>query len=120
MKRSYASAPTTKLLCSPYTLYAVLAVVRQAVRNFSLERTASEILRLLGEFNKQWALYRDHFDVLGKRIDDVRREYERLATTRTNMLERPMRKIELLRESSPMPEVAAAIEPEPQKGLLES
>ena len=105
------------ILCSPFTLYAVLAVVRQAVSNFSLERTASEILRLLGDFNKQWAAYKDRFEILGKRIDDVRREYENVSSTRTNMLERPMRKIELLSESTPMPEGIPAIEP--QKDLLE-
>jgi len=40
------------ILCSPFTLYAVLAVIRQAVENFNLEKTASEILTLLGEFSK--------------------------------------------------------------------
>ncbi len=103
------------ILCSPFTLYAVLAVVRQAVSNFSLERTASEILRLLGDFNKQWTAYKDRFEILGKRIDEARREYENISSTRTNMLERPMRKIELLRESTPMSEAAA-----PAKDLLES
>ncbi len=40
------------ILCSPFTLYAVLAVVRQSIENFNLERTASEILTLLMEFSK--------------------------------------------------------------------
>ena len=39
------------VLCSPLTLYAVLAVVRQAVDNFRLEKTSNEILALLGEFS---------------------------------------------------------------------
>jgi len=45
------------VVCSPLTLYAVLAVVRQAVDNFQLERTSSEILGLLGEFSRQWEKY---------------------------------------------------------------
>ncbi|HTK17808.1 MAG TPA: DNA recombination protein RmuC, partial [Acidimicrobiia bacterium] len=45
------------VLCSPLTLYAVLAVVRQAVDNFRLERTSSEILQHLGEFSLQWQKY---------------------------------------------------------------
>ena len=47
------------VLCSPLTLYAVLAVVRQAVDNFRLERTSNEILALLGEFSLQWEKYVD-------------------------------------------------------------
>jgi len=35
------------ILCSPITLFAILAVVRQAVENFSLQETASQILELL-------------------------------------------------------------------------
>ena len=50
------------VLCSPLTLYAVLAVVRQAVDNFRLERTSNEILALLGEFSRQWEKYSAQLD----------------------------------------------------------
>ena len=82
------------ILCSPFTLYAVLAVIRQTIENVNLERTASEILRLLAEFSKQWKLYKEKFKVMGDRIDAAKKEYDILATTRTNMLERPLRKID--------------------------
>lgn len=82
------------ILCSPFTLYAVLAVIRQTIENFTLERTASEILRLLAEFSKQWKLFKDKFKVMGDRLDAARKEYETLVITRTNMLERPLRKID--------------------------
>jgi DNA recombination protein RmuC len=86
------------ILCSPFTLYAVLAVIRQAVENFNLERTASEILRLLADFSKQWSMYKDKFKLMGERLDAAKKEYDAIATTRTNMLERPLRKIEELRQ----------------------
>lgn len=85
------------ILCSPFTLYAVLAVIRQAVENFNLERTASEILKLLGEFYKQWNTYKDKFKLMGERLDAARKEYDAIVTTRTNMLERQLKKIEDLR-----------------------
>jgi DNA recombination protein RmuC len=88
------------ILCSPSTLYAVLAVVRQAVENFSLEQTASEILKLLAEFSKQWALYKDKFRIMGERLDAARKEYDALTTTRSSALERPLRKIEDLRKQN--------------------
>lgn len=86
------------ILCSPFTLYAVLSVIRQAVENFNLERTASEILKLLGEFSKQWSAYKDKFRIMGERLDGAKKEYDSLITTRSNMLERPLRKIEDLRK----------------------
>jgi DNA recombination protein RmuC len=85
------------ILCSPFTLYAVLAVIRQAIENFNLERTASEILKLLGEFSKQWNAYKEKFRLMGERLDAAKKEYDILITTRTNMLERPLKKIEDLR-----------------------
>lgn len=86
------------ILCSPFTLYAVLAVIRQAVGNFNLEKTASEILMLLGEFSKQWGLYKERFEAMGKRLDDAKKEFDLLVTTRSNMLDRPLKKIDDLRK----------------------
>ncbi len=84
------------ILCSPFTLYAVLAVIRQTIENFNLERTASEILTLLAEFSKQWKAYKEKFKAMGDRIDAAKKEYDILVTTRTNMLERPLRKVDEL------------------------
>ncbi len=86
------------VLCSPFTLYAVLAVIRQSIENFNLDQTASEILKLLGEFLKQWENYKERFRVMGDRLDSAKKEYVALDTTRTNMLEKPLHKIEELRK----------------------
>jgi DNA recombination protein RmuC len=85
------------ILCSPITLYAILAVIRQAVDNFSLEKTAAQILSLLGTFYKQWDSFIRSFDKMGKRIDDVQKEFNHLTSTRRNQLEKPLRKIDDLR-----------------------
>ncbi len=85
------------ILCSPLTLYAILAVIRQAVDNFNLERTAGHILSLLGAFNKQWTLFIESMDKMGKKIDEARDEFDRLVSTRRNQLERPLKQIEELR-----------------------
>jgi DNA recombination protein RmuC len=86
------------VLCSPFTLYAVLAVIRQSIENFNLEQATAEMQILLGNFYKQWNLYKRSFDNMGKKIDEARREYEALVTTRTNKLEVPLRKIDELRK----------------------
>ncbi len=91
------------ILCSPITLFAVLAVIRQAVDNFSLERTSNEILGLFGSFKKQWQIFLSKFDLLGKKIVAVQEDYDALATTRRRQLERPLNKIEELRNEKSIP-----------------
>jgi len=85
------------VVCSPLTLYAVLAVVRQAVDNFQLERTSSEILALLGEFSRQWEKYATQLEKVQQRFEQVAKEYSSMMTTRHRALQRPLDKIEHLR-----------------------
>lgn len=88
------------ILCSPITLYAILAVIRQAVDNFNLEKTAAQIMSLLGAFNKQWNNFVNSMERMGKRIEDTQKEYYNLTSTRRNQLERSLRKIEDLRSQT--------------------
>ncbi len=85
------------ICCSPTTLFAVLAVIRQAVDSFSVEQTSNEILSLLGSFKKQWDEFIRKLESMGKRIDDLHGEFEVLNTTRKRQLERPLRRIEEIR-----------------------
>jgi len=101
------------ILCSPFTLYAVLAVIRQAIDNFNLEQTASEMLKLMGDFDKQWGAYKDKFRIMGERLEAARKEYDLLVTTRTNMLEKPLRKIEDLRKQKALGDQSAEERKEP-------
>jgi DNA recombination protein RmuC len=94
------------VLCSPLTLVAVLAVIRQAVDNFALEQTSNEILSLLGAFKKQWDAFVQKMQVLGKRIDDAQKEYETLITTRRRQLDKPLDKIEELRNRRHIPQAS--------------
>ena len=86
------------IFCSPMTLFAILSVVRQAIDNFALEQTSNEILSLFGVFKKQWQEFVKRFDLLGKRIGDVQKEYDEITTTRHRQLEKPLNRIESLRE----------------------
>jgi len=98
------------IVCSPFTLYAVLAVIRQAVDNFKLVHTSNRMLELMDGFNAQWKEYVRSFDTLGKRIAAVQAEYDRLTTTRKTALERQLQKVEALRA-----EDDAAIAAPPQR-----
>jgi DNA recombination protein RmuC len=85
------------ILCSPLTLYAILAVMRQAVDNFNLEQTADRILSLFGTFNKQWGEFKKSMGKMGERIRQADEEFGRLASTRSKALERPLKQIDDLR-----------------------
>lgn len=85
------------VICSPSTLFAVLAVVRQAVEQFRLERTSDEILACLASFEKEWTKWSDGFAKLGNQLGTISKTYDALSGTRTNQLERTLAHIERLR-----------------------
>jgi DNA recombination protein RmuC len=87
------------VLCGPLTLYAMLAVIRQAAENANVVRTADEIVSLVAEFCRQWGKYNEEMDKLGQRLDSAAGQYESLRTTRTNVLQKLMDKIEGLRSA---------------------
>ncbi len=87
------------VLCSPLTLYAILAVMRQAIDNFSLEQSATKILSVMGTFKDQWTKFVESMEKVGKRIDDAKTEFNNMTTTRRNQLERPLKQIEDLRSA---------------------
>ncbi len=91
------------VFCSPITLFAVLAIIRQAIDNFALERTSNEILSLLGAFKKQWDEFIKKLESMGKHIGEVQKDYDALTTTRKRQLERPLLRIEELRTQRGLP-----------------
>jgi DNA recombination protein RmuC len=91
------------VLCSPFTLFAVLGVVRQAVDCFLLERASDEILDALGGFSQQWQRFSDHVDKLGKQLGTVQGTYDDLAGTRRRQLEKRLDEIDAIRTRRGLP-----------------
>jgi DNA recombination protein RmuC len=89
------------VLCSPATLFAVLAVVRQSVEQFRLERTSDEILRCLGSVNDEWGKFTESLDKLGKQLATVTRTFEEeVDGTRRRVFEKKLGEIDRLRNAS--------------------
>jgi len=86
------------IICSPLTVFAVLALIRQATENFVLGKTTDEILALLGAFHKQWQIFCEKMEGLGSDIGRLQKNYESLLQTRRRALERSLNKIEDIRE----------------------
>ena len=92
------------ILCSPLTLYAILAVIRKAIDNFKLEQTSAKVLSLLDTFSKQWNSFVECMEKMGKKIEETQEEYNSLISTRRNKLEKPLREIEDLHQQKTLPD----------------
>lgn len=84
------------VLCAPMTLYAILAVIRQAVQNFHLEQNSRQILDLLSGFRKQWEKYGETVDSMGTRLESAMKAFQELTGVRTRQLEKQLDKIDNL------------------------
>lgn len=99
------------VLCSPVSLFAVLAVIRQAVEQTRLTRTSDEILRCLVGFGEQWAKFSEALDGVSKRFDLAQRALEEVAGPRRRQLERQLSRIDGLREERDLPELSIEVGP---------
>ena len=102
------------VLCSPLTLFAVPAVIRQSVESVRLEQHANEILGALGAFQREWAKYQESVDKVARGLNTTQRAYDDLTGTRTRQLQRKLTKVEVLRERAGVdadPETEADLEP---------
>jgi DNA recombination protein RmuC len=95
------------VFCSPLTLFAVLAVIRQAVDNFRLSQTTQEILALLQGFEKQWAKFVEQMDKVGRSLKSAGNAFDELEGTRKRGLERELDKIDTLRRQQNLDELGA-------------
>ncbi len=87
------------ILCSPLTLYAMLALIRQAIDNFNLKQSSREIQALMGGFSRQWERFIDSMKMVGSRIDSARSAFDEMIGTRKRMLDRQVRKIDDLNKA---------------------
>lgn len=85
------------ILCSPLSLYAILAVVRQSIDNFRMESTSQEMLKIFGTFGEQWGKFKEQMETVKNRFASTLKEYDELLGARTNKLDKPLEKIAELR-----------------------
>jgi DNA recombination protein RmuC len=96
--------------CSPLTLFAVLAVIRQAVDNFALHKASGEILSHLGRFKAEWIKFVEALKTLGDRLASTQKAYDQVTGPRKRQLERPLAQLESVRQQRGL-EIAPADEP---------
>jgi DNA recombination protein RmuC len=77
-----------------------------------MERGLSEIIAQIKVFTAQWQKFLESMEKMGRRLQEAQKEYEALTTTRKNMLEKPLYKIDQIRHDSDIKELPV-IEAEP-------
>ena len=76
------------IMCSPLTLYIVLAVIRQAAENFNIEQRSQEIVNVVNEIRKEWDKYTGQMDKLERRFKGMNDDFNALTGTRTRQMDR--------------------------------
>lgn len=100
------------VICSPLTLFAVLAVIRQSADNFRLESRTREIQAAIGSFAKQWEMYKAQMTKVGNALSSTTKNWDELTGTRERQLDKSIAKIEELRRGAEAELTAPEVEPE--------
>lgn len=82
------------VLCSPFTLYAVLSVIRQAHEHFRFEKDIKKVLGHIDIFAKHFDVFRQRFIELGDILRKLDGKYADIAGASFRNLETKMRHIE--------------------------
>lgn len=90
---------TKVVLCSPTTLFAVLAVIRTAVDNFLIERRSDEILGAIGALREQWERLEEPIEKMRRGLGSAQKAFDDLSGTRVRQFSRQLERLEVLRDA---------------------
>jgi len=82
------------VMCSPFTLYAMLSVVRQAHEHFRFEKDIKKIIELIEGFTKDYELFKNRFADLGSLIDKLSVQYADISDKSFKKLDGKIQRIE--------------------------
>jgi len=92
------------VLCSPFTLYAVLGVVRQAFDHFHITQATQEVLKLISQFGAVYETFKTRFVDLGEKLGKLRELYDDIEQKSFKRLDASIAKIERVRKGEEKPE----------------
>ena len=91
------------VVCSPFTLFGMVSLVRQAMDTIALERSSQEILDHLALFTEEWERYLAKAKLVERHLGRLNSAFGELTTTRQRKLERSLDRIEDLKTRTPAP-----------------
>ncbi|MFA6093588.1 MAG: DNA recombination protein RmuC [Elusimicrobiota bacterium] len=85
------------VLVSPWTLYAVLSVVRRSFENFHFSKSTQETLKLVAAFDQAWSKFKERFLQLGAELDRLGKTYQEITGASFKRLEQAVDRVERAR-----------------------
>ncbi len=90
------------VLCSPFTLYAMLSVIRQAHENFRYENDIRKIIGLIEQFIGLYDRFKIRFDdELGKQVEKLNLLYSDIKLKNFVQMDTKIRQIEEYKQGNP-------------------
>ena len=93
------------LLTSPYSLYGVLSIIRQAYDNFYFRKSTGEILKLINLFYDDYENFKKRFMDLGESLDKTKDKYLEISDKSFKRLDSKIQKLEDFRKGQEKPAV---------------
>jgi len=90
------------VLCSPFTLYATLSVIRQAFDSFHYEKATKEIVKTIELFSRTYEIFKDRFLKLEDTINTVATKYHEIQNVSFKELDVKIRRIQDLKKGQAM------------------
>ncbi|MDP8212292.1 MAG: DNA recombination protein RmuC [Candidatus Zapsychrus exili] len=82
------------VLCSPFTLYAMLSVIRQAYENFRFEKDLKKIIGHINLFMKYYGNFKTRFEGIGDKIKKLDESYQDVKNKNFKSIDTKIRHIE--------------------------
>ena len=91
------------VLCSPFTLYAMLTVIRQAYENFRYEKDMKKIIDLIDQFAKLYENFKVRFEDIGKSLEKMEATYNNIKLNNFKQLDTKIRQIDEHKKGNTIP-----------------
>ncbi len=92
------------VLCSPFSLFSMLAIIRKAMDNFLVEQTSTQIIRFLGGLDDQWSRLSEAIEKVGRGLKTTQGAYDDLEGTRRRAFEKKLTEIQEFRTEGGLPD----------------
>lgn len=86
------------ILCSPFSLYAVLAIIRQSFDNFHFSNATREMVKYVATFRGDFDNFKERFEKLGEQLGKTQDVYEKITGASYKRLNQAVARIDKIKE----------------------
>jgi len=99
------------ILCSPTSLFAVLAVVRQSVDNYLVSKQSDEILNTVERLKIEWAKFIEPIEKMGRGLESAQKAFDELSGQRVRQFQKEVDSLSLSKSENVHQAVIPDLEP---------